>query len=71
MISIDSTAFSLLQIILIFICRLKEFIKEQLISIPTATRVPPTPAPPTPPLAQPASNPAALTDPGAMLAALL
>ncbi|XP_061345364.1 AP-2 complex subunit alpha-1-like isoform X5 [Gastrolobium bilobum] len=52
---------------------LKEFIKEQLVSIPTATRVPaqaPS-TPPTPPVAQPASAPAALTDPGAMLAALL
>lgn len=41
------------------ICRLKEFIKEQLVSIPTAPR-PPAPAPAAP------SN-----DPGAMLAGLL
>ncbi|KAB5561569.1 hypothetical protein DKX38_006526 [Salix brachista] len=45
---------------------LKEFIKEQLVSIPTASR-PPAPAPPA---AQP-TNPAALTDPGALLAGLL
>ncbi|KAI5592602.1 hypothetical protein BDE02_04G163400 [Populus trichocarpa] len=45
---------------------LKEFIKEQLVSIPTASR-PPAPAPPA---AQPTS-PAALTDPGALLAGLL
>ena len=49
--------------------RLKEFIKEQLVSIPTASR-PPAPAPPAP---QPTSPPAAaLTDdPGALLAGLL
>ncbi|KAJ7947924.1 AP-2 complex subunit alpha [Quillaja saponaria] len=46
---------------------LKEFIKEQLVSIPTAPH-PPTQAPPT---AQPTSSPTTLTDPGAMLAALL
>jgi len=51
------------------LCRLKEFIKEQLVSIPTASR-PPAPAPPAPPAAQP-TNPAALTDPGALLAGLL
>eukprot|EP00258_Populus_trichocarpa_P019459 XP_006384679.2 AP-2 complex subunit alpha-1 isoform X2 [Populus trichocarpa] len=45
---------------------LKEFIKEQLVSIPTASR-PPAPAPAA---AQPTS-PAALTDPGALLAGLL
>ncbi|KAI9396816.1 hypothetical protein POPTR_004G189700v4 [Populus trichocarpa] len=45
---------------------LKEFIKEQLVSIPTASR-PPAPAPAA---AQP-TNPAALTDPGALLAGLL
>ncbi|KAJ7001678.1 AP-2 complex subunit alpha-1 isoform X1 [Populus alba x Populus x berolinensis] len=45
---------------------LKEFIKEQLVSIPTASR-PPAPAPPA---AQP-TTPAALTDPGALLAGLL
>ncbi|TKY48605.1 AP-2 complex subunit alpha-2 [Spatholobus suberectus] len=49
---------------------LKEFIKDQLVSIPAATQVPTQPAP-TSPVAQPASAPAALTDPGAMLAALL
>ncbi|KAI4322360.1 hypothetical protein L6164_022063 [Bauhinia variegata] len=49
---------------------LKEFIKEQIVIIPTAARVP-AQAPPTPPVAQQASAPAALTDPGAMLAALL
>ena len=48
-----------------------EFIKEQLVSIPTATRVPTQAPPPTPPVAQPESAPAAPTDPGAMLAALL
>lgn len=49
--------------------RLKEFIKEQLVSIPTASRAP-APAPPAP---QPTSPPAAaLTDdPGALLAGLL
>ncbi|XP_020235877.1 AP-2 complex subunit alpha-1 [Cajanus cajan] len=49
---------------------LKEFVKDQLVSIPTTTRVPIQPAP-TSPVAQPNSAPAALTDPGAMLAALL
>ncbi|KAJ7981101.1 AP-2 complex subunit alpha [Quillaja saponaria] len=44
---------------------LTEFIKEQLVSIPIAPHVP------TPLVAQPTSSPAALTDPGAMLAALL
>uniref|UniRef100_A0A2P2MSX5 AP-2 complex subunit alpha n=1 Tax=Rhizophora mucronata TaxID=61149 RepID=A0A2P2MSX5_RHIMU len=49
---------------------LKEFIKEQLVSIPMA---PPGPAqaPPAPPVAQPTSPPTALTDPGAILAGLL
>ncbi|KAK9279535.1 hypothetical protein L1049_013214 [Liquidambar formosana] len=46
---------------------LKEFIKEQLISIPTASRAP---APAQTPV-QPTSPPTALTDPGAMLAGLL
>ncbi|KAH1218920.1 AP-2 complex subunit alpha-2 [Glycine max] len=51
---------------------LKEFIKDQLVSIPTAaTHVPTQPAPTSPPVAQPGSAPTALTDPGAMLAALL
>ncbi|XP_065865047.1 AP-2 complex subunit alpha-1-like isoform X2 [Euphorbia lathyris] len=52
---------------------LKEFIKEQLVSIPTATRGPTTPAPPppAPQVAQPTSPVASLTDPGAMLAGLL
>ncbi|KAG6761800.1 hypothetical protein POTOM_035036 [Populus tomentosa] len=49
--------------------KLKEFIKEQLVSIPTAPP-PPAPAPPAAPVAQP-TNPAALTDPGALLAGLL
>jgi hypothetical protein len=49
--------------------RLKEFIKEQLVSIPTAPH-PPAPAPPAAPVAQP-TNAAALTDPGALLAGLL
>uniref|UniRef100_A0A2C9VYG3 AP-2 complex subunit alpha n=1 Tax=Manihot esculenta TaxID=3983 RepID=A0A2C9VYG3_MANES len=46
---------------------LKEFIKEQLVSIPTAPRVPTT----APPVARPTSPVMALTDPGAMLAGLL
>lgn len=46
---------------------LKEFIKEQLVSIPIAPRGPS----PAPPVAQPTSPVAALTDPGAMLAGLL
>ncbi|XP_061346339.1 AP-2 complex subunit alpha-1-like isoform X1 [Gastrolobium bilobum] len=49
---------------------LKEFIKEQLVNIPTATHIP-TQEPPTPPIAQQANAHEALTDPGAMLAALL
>lgn len=50
-----------------FMYRLKEFIKEQLVSIPTASRGP-TPAPP---VAQPPNPVTALTDPGAVLAGLL
>ncbi|KAL5763867.1 hypothetical protein ACOSP7_016232 [Xanthoceras sorbifolium] len=54
---------------------LKEFIKEQLVSIPTAPRAPgstpPAPAPPVPPVVQPTSPAAALNDPGALLAGLL
>ncbi|OIW03899.1 hypothetical protein TanjilG_30175 [Lupinus angustifolius] len=50
---------------------LKEFIKEQLIDIPTAARAPTQAPSGAASVAQPASNPAALTDPGAMLAALL
>ncbi|XP_052189954.1 AP-2 complex subunit alpha-1-like [Diospyros lotus] len=46
---------------------LKEFIKEQLVSIPT---IPRAPAPP-PPQAQPTSPPTSMSDPGAMLAGLL
>uniref|UniRef100_A0A5B7AVA0 AP-2 complex subunit alpha n=1 Tax=Davidia involucrata TaxID=16924 RepID=A0A5B7AVA0_DAVIN len=46
---------------------LKEFVKEQLISIPTASQAPAT----VPPQAQPTSPPTALSDPGAMLAGLL
>ncbi|XP_059627147.1 AP-2 complex subunit alpha-1-like isoform X3 [Cornus florida] len=42
---------------------LKEFVKEQLVSIPTASRVPAQ--------AQPTNSPSALSDPGAMLAGLL
>lgn len=49
---------------------LKEFIKEQLITIPTAPRGP-MPAAPAPPVAQPPSPLTPLTDPGAMLAGLL
>lgn len=50
----------------LYVNRLKEFIKEQLISIPPASLAPqpvPQQAPPNPPIAQ--------SDPGAMLAALL
>ncbi|XP_028756850.1 AP-2 complex subunit alpha-1 [Neltuma alba] len=50
---------------------LKEFIKELLVSLPPATRAPPTQAPQMPQVAQPASVPAAPNDPGAILAALL
>ncbi|KAG8644694.1 hypothetical protein MANES_11G155700v8 [Manihot esculenta] len=46
---------------------LKEFIKEQLVSIPTAPQAPPA----APPVAQPTSPVSALADPGAMLAGLL
>jgi len=42
-------------------CRLKEFMKEQLVNIPTAAA----------PVPQPTSPAAAATDPGAMLAGLL
>ncbi|KAI7984572.1 AP-2 complex subunit alpha-2 [Camellia lanceoleosa] len=48
---------------------LKEFIKEQLVTIPTVSRAP-APAP-APPQAQPSSAPTALSDPGALLAGLL
>ncbi|KAF5931089.1 hypothetical protein HYC85_031962 [Camellia sinensis] len=44
---------------------LKEFIKEQLVTIPTVSRAP------APPQAQPTSAPTALSDPGALLAGLL
>ncbi|CAA0815006.1 AP-2 complex subunit alpha-2 [Striga hermonthica] len=44
---------------------LKEFIKEQLVSIPVPSRAP------TPPQARPTSPPSAATDPGAILAGLL
>ncbi|PON53396.1 Adaptor protein complex AP-2, alpha subunit [Parasponia andersonii] len=51
---------------------LKEFIKEQLVSIPAAPRAPPAQVPPAPPVAQPTSAAtASLSDPGAMLAGLL
>ncbi|XP_050368388.1 AP-2 complex subunit alpha-1-like [Argentina anserina] len=49
---------------------LKEFIKEQIVSIPVAPRAP-GPVPPAPPVVQPTSPAAALTDPGALLAGLL
>ncbi|KDP34356.1 hypothetical protein JCGZ_11239 [Jatropha curcas] len=49
---------------------LKEFIKEQLVSIPTAPRGPTAP-PPAPSVAQPTSPVAPSTDPGALLAGLL
>lgn len=50
---------------------LKEFIKEQLISIPVPhPTIPPSAAPP-PPVVQPTVATPALTDPGAMLAGLL
>lgn len=48
---------------------LKEFIKEQLVSVPTASRAPAPQVPPT--QAQPTTSPSALSDPGAMLAGLL
>ncbi|XP_076887222.1 AP-2 complex subunit alpha-2-like [Bidens hawaiensis] len=44
---------------------LKEFIKEQLISIPTTSR------PPVPPQPQPTAQPISSSDPGALLAGLL
>lgn len=47
--------------------RLKEFIKEQLVSIPVPSRAP---APVSPP-AQPVSPPTATSDPGDILAGLL
>ncbi|KAL3622861.1 hypothetical protein CASFOL_033469 [Castilleja foliolosa] len=53
---------------------LKEFVKEQLVSIPVSSRAP-APGPPMPmpmpPQARPTSPPSAITDPGAMLAGLL
>lgn len=51
--------------------RLKEFVKEQLVSIPTVASYAPMPAPPVPQPTTPAAAAAALTDPGAMLAGLL
>ncbi|KAG2670855.1 hypothetical protein I3760_14G106600 [Carya illinoinensis] len=50
---------------------LKEFVKEQLVSIPTVASYAPMPAPPVPQPTTPAAAAAALTDPGAMLAGLL
>ncbi|XP_055836296.1 AP-2 complex subunit alpha-1-like isoform X2 [Solanum dulcamara] len=47
---------------------LKEFVKEQLVSIPTAPRAA---APPIPPQPQPTSPPPPASDPGALLAGLL
>ncbi|KAL6202901.1 hypothetical protein ACLB2K_026605 [Fragaria x ananassa] len=49
---------------------LKEFIKEQIVNIPVAPHAP-GPVAPAPPVAQPTSPAAALTDPGALLAGLL
>ncbi|GFZ12845.1 adaptor protein complex AP-2, alpha subunit [Actinidia rufa] len=46
---------------------LKEFLKEQLVSIPTISQRPAT----APPQVQPTTSPTALSDPGAMLAGLL
>ncbi|KAI3450660.1 hypothetical protein Pfo_007325 [Paulownia fortunei] len=46
---------------------LKEFIKEQLVSIPVPSRAPA----PMPPQARPTSPPTAISDPGAILAGLL
>jgi len=57
--------------ILVLACRLKEFIKDQLVSIPTPIAIRPTQPAPTSPVAQPSGAPASLTDPGAILAALL
>ncbi|XP_044505744.1 AP-2 complex subunit alpha-1-like [Mangifera indica] len=48
---------------------LKEFLKEQLVSIPTAT--PRAPAAPVSPVSQPTSTAAASNDPGALLAGFL
>lgn len=51
--------------------RLKEFIKEQLISIPTPSRAPAPALAPMPPQAQPITPPTpAASDPGAILAGL-
>ncbi|KAL6537958.1 hypothetical protein OROHE_012245 [Orobanche hederae] len=50
---------------------LKEFIKEQLVSIPISSRAPAPPIMHMPPQARPTSPPSAITDPGAMLAGLL
>ncbi|WCJ41696.1 AP-2 complex subunit alpha-2 [Euphorbia peplus] len=52
---------------------LKEFVKEQLVPMPTAPRGPSStgPPPPAPQVAQPTSPATSLTDPGAMLAGLL
>ena len=51
----------------LYLNRLKEFIKEQLISIPLASHAPQ----PLPQQAPPSNPPIAQSDPGAMLAALL
>lgn len=50
-------------------CRLKEFIKEQLVPIPTAS--PGAPTRPAAQVVQPPGPATALNDPGAMLAGLL
>lgn len=49
--------------------RLKEYIKEQLVALPTAAARPATQVPPPQP--QPASQPTSESDPGALLAGLL
>jgi AP-2 complex subunit alpha len=50
---------------------LKEFIKEQLITVPMGSRALVPAAGPAPPVAQPPSPAALADDPGAMLAGLL
>lgn len=49
------------------LCRFKEFVKEQLVSIPTISGAPS----PAPPQTQPTIAPTSLSDPGTMLAGLL
>ncbi|KAL6506445.1 hypothetical protein OROGR_024626 [Orobanche gracilis] len=50
---------------------LKEFIKEQLVSLPISSRAPTPPIMHMPLQARPTSPPSAITDPGAILAGLL